>query len=367
MPSSNTTKAILGAAVALFSLTLATSHAEENGQLSLAEVYRYTWQKPGVINALFDSNGGFVYLVEEELARVSTLDWKKRKEGGTVDFSRLPCTFKIHGEELREIGSWLPFPKLPFVLMRYCNSLYVLDKETLNVLHTFAYGHRQVGHPVISPREDYFAVRSIRPGTGNEQIHLYKVPDWELIAEWEPPATSSMAFTPDGSFLAVSVSTKLENKFVRECGLDFYELPSGKLYKRWSVDPDDSSCPRKIVFLPGESYLFVSSGLPLQTIYLWDGRGGKIVRRIDNDTAILAESISISPDGRLIAGALWNKPDTRGPRYEFKLWDLSGESMYANPLRHPPEYYEAIVRFSPNASHVVVTTPFDLVVYEIIQ
>jgi WD40 repeat protein len=229
-------------------------------------------------------------------------------------------------------------------------------------------------------------------------------------------ATVGFSLTPDGSRAAVAISSSIgaNGGFVR-----VYDLGTGKVVREWrlrdgvryitgvalssdgervaasSLPIGRSSDPEAfipdgvdnvrvmdvksgvtltamntryvagpVLFGPNDTLLTGSinddrRGYALDTIKVWDARGGNLLREIANPHAGVHYRLDLSPDGKLLLGYTGTEKPVENfvniDTQQFKVWDLvPGKVIVTSPEFGPKKGEIPRMRLSPDGRFVVV-------------
>jgi hypothetical protein len=164
---------------------------------------------------------------------------------------------------------------------------------------------------------------------------LYELPSWTEIAPWNSPGQGEV-FTQDGKYVIARLIREEEGRpQVAECGLAFYEVPTGKVASRWLVDPrqrgDENHCWDAGAPIPNAPYLVVNRmlGKSLVVVDLWSG---KVLKHFEPTDVKIATNPVVSPDGRLVVVGGWDDPQDQEWSRDFVVWSLqTRQIVYRTP------------------------------------
>lgn len=331
-----------GLAVAVFlllTLALASELASEKGkQISLHLLYEYrqtpTWK--GRMLAVLDPESQFLYVIERQKAVVREIDWRASKQVRAKDFSHLSCDRKNPHlwekyKDAPRLHRWKLIPGTPWVHMIYCQSVYLVDINTLEVVRKLIDGAVEWGSAFFLPGGDKVLITRSAPTENIWHRQLYRIDSWELLREWDDFAYFDVKFSPDGRYgYFMSAVEGATGKMA--CGLSTYELLTGRLEKTWELKGDSAHCPWPFEFLGQSQDIVVDLAAgPRVVVSLRDIHTGKVLRtiRLEGNSP---KSRSISPDGRYVVAGAWDSPEDSPVSQDFKIWDIqTGEVVYETP------------------------------------
>jgi WD40 repeat protein len=184
----------------------------------------------------------------------------------------------------------------------------IWDLESLQEIHVLERGSPFPGSVAFSPDGSVLAL-----GLFEQQITLWDVTSGQPVYtfDWqEENRTKRMDFSPDGTLLAVGVI---------DGTVRLLDVANGNIVKilKYSGESDIHD----LMFSPDGNYL--ASGGRVPAVILWDVTSGEVVRTFRlTDNAI---SMDFSPDGTILATA-------GGSEYEVRLWDVeSGNLLHSLP------------------------------------
>jgi WD40 repeat protein/class 3 adenylate cyclase/tRNA A-37 threonylcarbamoyl transferase component Bud32/energy-coupling factor transporter ATP-binding protein EcfA2 len=204
----------------------------------------------------------------------------------------------------------------------------------------------------FSPDGETLAVGTVR-GDNRASVHLIHVASRrsERIASWPsipagvgPPRFTRMAFSPDGTRLAVAVATATpESPVPVGQRLALLAMPGGRVV--WQRDYPLRPLQQEVsvAFTPGGT--LVTSASQGDT-YLWDTATGRIKRRYP-----IGGAFAVSPDGRSLAVAQ-NNTNPSDPTSSLAVLDLrTGRHRALPPL--PARAWIISVAFTPDGKRIV--------------
>jgi WD40 repeat protein len=203
----------------------------------------------------------------------------------------------------------------------------IWDLESKQEIHTLERGSPLPASVAFSPDGSVLAL-----GLMEEQITLWDVSSGQPLFAFERQdenRTKRMDFSPDGSLLAVGVI---------DGTVRMLDVASGKivnvLHYGGETDIHD------LTFSPDGKYLATGGRLP--AVILWDVASGEVVRifRLTDNSM----SMDFSPDGSILATA-------GGREYEVRLWDVES-GILLHSLPHNDQI--AHIAFSPNGNLLAV-------------
>jgi WD40 repeat protein len=153
-----------------------------------------------------------------------------------------------------------------------------------------------------------------------------------------PPSVLGLAFSPDGSQLAVSFGAESE----RPNGVEILDVGSGERVARLSPDGEVQS----VAFSPDGGLL--AAGMVEGGTLLWKTDGWRQVGRpLARQTAPTLE-VEFSPDGHTLA--------TSHEDHLVALWDVASQEPIGPPLGTPQDTGATLVtaQFSPDGAHLFV-------------
>jgi WD40 repeat protein len=163
--------------------------------------------------------------------------------------------------------------------------------------------------------------------TGREELQLLE-PDRGVRPPGVHPdgqKVSTLAFSPDGKTLA-SAGDIIKNNLLAGGQVTIWEMPSGKLLRRITVNSEIAIYTKSVAFTPDGKRLVtgMAQSNGKGEISEWDALTGELKRKWRPNTGI--HSVTFSPDGQfLVAGC---------SDATIKFWDFnSGE--YQGLLRRP--------------------------------
>jgi WD40 repeat protein len=262
------------------------SVAAQESEFRVEKVFEYrppNWKRNDVAYGVFDSPGDTIYYIHKATVRI--INWKTGQEIDAVSYGRLPCESKY----IAYVSWWYPLLNSKFILMGYCDSLYLVDRLSLQVTRQVSdRENEEMVAADILPDGKYGEVVAVSGAKREFRYRLYSVEGWELISDLPIPPTDKFLFGPDGKYFALMRSITDQNKHVIKCGVEMREVSSARVVSEWWVDARIESCPGG-VFVPSEDYVLAGAGLG--GITFWDARTGAVLRRIvDEEREILSSS-----------------------------------------------------------------------------
>lgn len=127
-------------------------------------------------------------------------------------------------------------------------------------------------------------------GGGKSRTRLWQLTDGKQVAEWVG-SPYTLGFTPDASFLAVSMSTRLSPTTTRD-SLRLLALPDGQV--KWEVGGGFN----QVVFSPDGAQLAAAG---LEGVAIFEAASGKLRHRIAYGGNQHVWAIAFSHDGKLLA------------------------------------------------------------------
>lgn len=163
---------------------------------------------------------------------------------------------------------------------------------------------------------------------------------------------SSVAFSPDGNFLAVA-GGELADPREKTPAIGELSVWDLKTRKRLMTFEGNKEFLDTVVFSPDGKYLASSSSDNI--VRLWDVATGKQVTIFDDSHRVL--TLSFSPDGKTLAGSVWPSPsdgvedwDGDAPPGSVLLWDIEKRALRIKLEGHAGPVHQ--VAFSPDGKTV---------------
>jgi WD40 repeat protein len=184
----------------------------------------------------------------------------------------------------------------------------IWDLDSLQEIHVLERGLPFPVSVAFSPDGSLLAV-----GIFDQQIKLWDPISGQPISTFEKREenrTKRMDFSPDGTLLAAGVI---------DGSIRLFDIASGKITSIFKYGGETDI--HNLAFSPDGKYL--ASGGRFPAVVLWDIADGRVVRTFRlTDNAI---SMDFSPDGTILASA-------GGKEYEVLLWDVeSGALLHSLP------------------------------------
>lgn len=324
---------LLGAALASAgSLVLPLRSApKESDKLTLRRVYEYKDQRKWTAKMLatLDADGRFLYIAEWGVGSVLKIDWRASKVVNTADFSSLPCVRQYapawNIKHPARIVYWRLLSDTPYAHMGYCNSGYLVDTTSLDMvrkldedaLFSFLPKVRQV---LVSRTNDQQA--PIRR-------ELRRIDTWELLREWDDPAGTWPDFSRDERHAYYMTERKDLGGKPAACEVTVQELSTGRVIDRRQLQQGPPECPLVLAFSAQSPDLVLDATRDARTVIsLRNIKTGETVRTIRMEK-IIPKSPSVSPDGKYVVAGAWDDPGDSLWSRDFVIWDLqTGEVVY---------------------------------------
>ena len=166
-------------------------------------------------------------------------------------------------------------------------------------------------------------------GSGGTQLR--DVPAGKLIKML--PAAHAVAFSPDGKILAIGATG----------GTQLWDLPAGKLIKTLPAASD-----RALAFSQSGNLLATAAGGKIQ---LWDTPSGQLIRTLTSANDIIG-SLAFSPDGAFLAAAVGAEGTAGGAT---QLWQVPAGRLVTTLLAFGQTLVSAVA-FSPDGKLLAVGT-----------
>lgn len=237
-----------------------------------------------------------------------------------VESGRELHTFPMNSVDMADIDIWIGGNLL-------ASAEAIWDLASLQEIHVLERGSPLPGSVAFSPDGSTLAV-----GLFEQQITLWDVASGQPVytfARQEENRTKRMDFSPDGALLAVGVI---------DGTVRLLDVASGEILKVLKYNGETDI--HDLAFSPDGRYL-ATGGRALAAI-LWDIPGGEVIRTFRlTDNAI---ALAFSPDGTILATA-------GGYEHEIRLWDVEGGDLL-HSLPHPDQL--SSVAFSPDGRRLAV-------------
>lgn len=305
---------------------------DTNGQLGLSLQRVYAYERPksitGSSDALLDPEGRYLYLasVEKRAVHVTKIDWRNSRIEGEKTLRDSECEWAM-------VWAWVPRTQL--IHLRACGAHYILDAETLDIKRRLE-GRRWGDGFVFSPTGQVVLISEYDEQLKSFQRALYELPSWTQIAPWEAPGQDEI-FSLDGRYVIAKLIRTDEARpvLIKECGVAFYEVPSGKLTSKWLVHSGQNSheghCWDTDPLIPNQPYFVVDELLGNGRVVV-DLRTGKIVYSLEPPDVAVATKPHVSPDGRFVVVGGWDDPEDQEWSRDFVIWDLkTRQIVYQSP------------------------------------
>lgn len=224
---------------------------------------------------------------------------------------------------------------VPYLLIHWCGRLAVIDKTDLSVVRMFGGGPRDwLFGLAVSPDERLIALAFRRQQTPTEFVRIHRVQDWAKEVEWEGDL-AALRFTPDGMKLAAPFARnrRAGDLFATECGVRFYNPLSGQVVLEWSRSVEDPPCPEPLFqFVSHVPEKMVTTNAAEGGLTEWEAKTGTIVKTFEHEGYRVPLWLTVSGDGKLLAGDMWAPRSSRAPQYDFVIWDVTtGKQVYRLP------------------------------------
>lgn len=342
--------------------------AKERG-VSLKPVYVYQGSAPPP-EAVLDPTGRYLYLLAEPNEwNIKVIDWSENQVVKVLDFSDLPCF--VGGVAVSARARKPIFgPELSLAYLTYCNTAYVLNLDTLQIESALTDWQTDgCAWFAQSSTGTWLALAHCKSETRDFTVTLLRPPEFRPTSKWSVPG-NKIAFSPSGDQLAVLGNSDPSRYATSEgtCPISVHDVPSGKLLYVSNLQLDGKSCPFSLFqYLQNSRGALVALDLYSRGIVLWDVQSGKSVMEITDEKPI--ENIALSPDGKLIFGAVWVRRATL--QQDFKIWHTrTGSVVYESPMRlevlhGEKKQFTPSGSFSENGRFLVVATSGGVIIYEI--
>jgi WD40 repeat protein len=223
----------------------------------------------------------------------------------------------------------------------------------------------------VTPDGSRVAVALSDPGNvAGGFVRVYELSSGKVAREWklsgEVKAIASIALSPDGQRVAVSwlpsepssdpeafIPSGTDN--IRVMDVKTGEALTG-MSTKYFAGP--------VLFGPNDTVLTVSmnddrTGYKYDTIKIWDGRTGKLLREITNPRAGVHYRLALSPDGKLLLGYTGTEKPVENfvtvDTQQFQIWDFaSGQALATSPEFGPNKDEIPRIQLSPDGKFVLV-------------
>lgn len=353
--------------VALLLLPAHTSPGADGLSLELAYVLRMPRGWSGNLDGLLDPEGRFLFIVEtgDWGVRVSKVDWRNERTDKRKTYPGSACNW-----DLASRWSWIPHTR--FIELKFCGVHYVIDAESLEIKHNMQAKRYGEGF-VFAPTGTMVLVSEYDEEKKNFRKALHEFPSWAEIAPWRSRGQDER-FTHDGRYIiAKLIRSDPHRGVVAECGLAFYEVPTGKLATKWLVDPQEEEyCGGgSTTLLPNLAYLAVDRVLArgLVVADLWTG---KVLYDLEAADVSIQTIPSLSPDGRLVVVGGWDDPEDNQWSRDFVIWDLRTRKVVYQAERYRSVWgrnthgREVYPRFSNDGKYLIAVEEHGIELYRII-
>jgi len=223
----------------------------------------------------------------------------------------------------------------------------------------------------VTPDGSRVAVALSDPGNvAGGFVRVYELSSGKVAREWklsgEVKAIASIALSPDGQRVAVSwlpsepssdpeafIPSGTDN--IRVMDVKTGETLTG-MSTKYFAGP--------VLFGPNDTVLTGSmnddrTGYKYDTIKIWDGRTGKLLREITNARVGVHYRLSLSPDGKLLLGYTGTEKPVENfvtvDTQQFQIWDFaSGQALATSPEFGPNKDEIPQIQLSPDGKFVLV-------------
>ncbi|MDP9264261.1 MAG: hypothetical protein M3O85_08090, partial [Acidobacteriota bacterium] len=208
---------------------------------------------PDSSKAFLSPSGKKIFLLDGPL--LSVIDWKSKVTTATKDFSALPCDHKKP-----DFFHWIVLPSESEAVASYCDQLFVINLETLSAKGPLNASGGSTRLMVASLRVDLVAVEFFRKGAAGptNEVVVFETHNWEPVQRWAVDA-NSLAFSPDGSLLAIGRSAVDAGETVRSVGAEVRSLRTGEVTAQWWCEVA-AGCAGNPQFLTDLSDVLCTSG-----------------------------------------------------------------------------------------------------------
>lgn len=189
----------------------------------------------------------------------------------------------------------------------------------------------------FAPKGGVFAAAFARPGSEEDVIALFSTSTWEITGTLEIEQVEEIAFSSDGTLLAVSPD---------RYGIQIYRMEDNLLER--TLYTSFTGAVSSMAFAPDLPVL--ATGHYDGTLRLWDVSTGLVMLTLDTGSDSVIESLAFSPDGNLIASG-----DSFGDDL-VRLWDTDSGELLRILEGHSAGVVETL--FSPDGS-LLVTGSYD--------
>jgi hypothetical protein len=322
--------------------------------------------RSAALDAVFDTKPETLYMVDRSTAQLRKVNWKTGEKSNWTSLLSPACP-------RADLGPLVPLFHTRHLLLLNCGRVELRESDAL-AKPTILAGdaERPAMDYALSPDQGLLAVALIQKGSGDTYVRLIDTTDWAMVSQW-PARVTSLKFSPAGDLLVSTFARNIENSslFAGECGMSFFEVPSGKVAFEWSRKINGDICPQSPFFFVDKRPDSIAANESANgAIAIWSSRDGKLLRRLSDQDgewgpAPSLESFAISRDGRLIAVCRsWPAEDSSLTENRLEIWDLvTGKEVYKTGRSTEPST-TVMVNFSQTEDKIVFVSSNSVYIFD---